>query len=89
VLGQQALDAGPVAASQSVLLIVNPIVSIVMGTWLFGDHWQASIPRLGGAALALALMFVALSVLATSPLITATGSGEVLSRSRPAAAGGQ
>ncbi|HEY5273079.1 MAG TPA: DMT family transporter [Acidimicrobiales bacterium] len=89
VLGQRALDSGPVAASQSVLLIVNPIVSIVMGTWLFGDHWQASIPRLGGAALALALMFVALSVLATSPLITSTGSGEVLSHSRPAAVGGQ
>jgi drug/metabolite transporter (DMT)-like permease len=87
VLGQRALDAGPVAASQSVLLIVNPIVSIVMGTWLFGDHWQASIPRLGGAAFALALMFVALSILVSSPLITSTGSGEVLSRSHPAAAG--
>jgi len=89
VLGQQALDAGPVAASQSVLLIVNPIVSIVMGTWLFGDHWQASVPRLGGAALALAVMFVSLSVLATSPLITSTGTGEVLSRGRPATADGQ
>jgi hypothetical protein len=34
-------------------------------------------------------MFVALSVLATSPLITSTGTGEVLSRGRPATAGGQ
>jgi drug/metabolite transporter (DMT)-like permease len=89
VLGQHALDAGPVAASQSVLLIVNPIVSIVMGTWLFGDHWQASIPRLGGAALALALMFIALSILASSPLITSTGSGEMLSRGSPSPADGQ
>jgi len=87
VLGQHALDAGPVAASQAALLIVNPIVSIVMGTWLFGDHWQTSIPRLAGAAGALAVMFGALAVLADSPLITSRGTSEVLSHGRPRGSG--
>jgi hypothetical protein len=83
ILSQRALDAGPVAASQAALLIVNPIVSIVMGTWLFGDHWQTSIPRLAGAAGALTVMFAALAVLADSPLITSRGTSEVLSHGRP------
>ena len=38
VIAQHALDAGPVAASQAALLIVNPLSSIVMGIWLFRDH---------------------------------------------------
>src|SRR6202011_2447836 len=37
IISQHALDAGPIAASQSALLIVNPLASIVMGIWLFDD----------------------------------------------------
>lgn len=79
VISQRALDAGPVAASQSVMLIVNPISSIAMGMLLFGDQLHTSAPRLAAGAVALAVMFAALIVLSQSPLITATGSSERLS----------
>src|SRR5579864_1547790 len=42
VVTQHALQAGPIAASQSALLIVNPLASILMGVLLFGDHLQTT-----------------------------------------------
>jgi drug/metabolite transporter (DMT)-like permease len=79
VISQHALNAGPVAASQSALLIVNPISSIAMGTWLFGDQWPRSVAHLAGAAAGLFVMFISLVVLSNSPLITSVGTGERLS----------
>jgi hypothetical protein len=66
VLSQHALSAGPVAASQSVLLIVNPLSSIVMGIWLFNDHLQHGGARTVLEVLSLVVMFAALFVLSTS-----------------------
>lgn len=83
VLAQHALEAGPVAASQSALLVVNPISSIVMGVWLFGDHLHAEGPRLAGELLALAVMFTFLLLLASSPLIAAGTGEQQLSAGRP------
>ncbi len=77
VISQHALEAGPVAASQSALLIVNPVSSIIMGVWLFGDHIRAGGARLGVEAGALAVMFAALFVLAHSPMV-ASGATERL-----------
>lgn len=82
VISQHALNAGPVAASQSALLIVNPISSIIMGTWLFSDRWPRSVPHLAGAAAGLFVMFISLVVLSSSPLITSVGTGERLSHHR-------
>ena len=82
-ISQHALNAGPVAASQSALLIVNPISSIIMGTWLFGDEWPRSIAHLAGASAGLFVMFIALVVLSNSPLITSVGTGERLSHDLP------
>lgn len=75
VLSQHALEAGPVAASQSALLISNPLASIVMGVYLFGDHLDRSGGRLALELAALAVMFVSLFGLSHSPLIAAGGSG--------------
>lgn len=83
VLSQHALQAGPVAASQSALLVVNPIASIVMGIWLFGDHLHAHGLRLGLELGTLAVMFASLLLLSTSPLIAAGSSEEQLSAGRP------
>jgi hypothetical protein len=80
VVCQSALRAGPIAASQSALLIVNPLASIIMGIWLFGDRVQASGPRGYFEAASMVVMFIALYVLAHSPLIAADGYPEELSR---------
>jgi len=85
VINQHALNAGPVAASQSAVLTVNPVASIVMGTWLFGDQWPRSESHLISASFGLLVMFVSLVILSGSPLITAAGTGERLSHHRQSA----
>jgi drug/metabolite transporter (DMT)-like permease len=85
VVTQHALQAGPIAASQSALLIVNPMSSILMGVLLFGDHLQTSRGREVVDALALSVMFVGLIVLAHSPLIASTAEEERLSQPAPVA----
>ncbi len=79
VISQHALDAGPIAASQSALLIVNPLASIVMGIWLFDDHLHHGGGRTVVESLALGIMFLALFILSNSPLITSSTRAERLS----------
>lgn len=47
VLTQAALHQGPLAVSQSLMVIVNPFVSIILGVWLYGEHFKG-----GGGAIA-------------------------------------
>ncbi|MGA9077442.1 MAG: DMT family transporter [Acidimicrobiales bacterium] len=79
IISQHALDAGPVAASQAALLIVNPFSSIVMGIWLFKDHIHATGSRAIIEGLFLGLMFYSLLLLSQSPLISSTREAEKLS----------
>lgn len=79
VVSQHALESGPVAASQSALLIVNPVASIVMGVYLFGDRLQIAHGRLAIEVIALVIMFVSLYSLSHSSLIVTTSSDERLS----------
>lgn len=79
VVSQHALDAGPVAASQSVLLIVNPMASIVMGIFLFGDRLSFAHGHLLVEAVALFVMFFSLYILSHSSLISGTSADERLS----------
>jgi drug/metabolite transporter (DMT)-like permease len=85
VTTQHSLEAGPVAASQSALLIVNPLSSIVMGIWLFGDRLRTAGGRGPVEVIALVLMFFSLYVLSHSPLIGEEGEEERLSDSRASA----
>jgi uncharacterized membrane protein len=69
-LTQNAFHAGPLAASQSTLVLVDPLVSICMGIALYGDTL-----RTGGAygpleAVSLLVMFMGAVFLSNSPLIT-------------------
>jgi len=56
-LTQAALHWGPLAVSQSLMVIVNPVVSILLGVWIFGEHfsggsWQIAFGTLGFVAMA-------------------------------------
>ncbi len=82
VISQHALDAGPVAASQAALLIVNPLSSIVIGIWLFSDHVHATGARAVLEGVFLGVMFSSLLVLAQSPLISSSREAERLSTRR-------
>jgi drug/metabolite transporter (DMT)-like permease len=69
-LTQNAFHAGPIVASQSTLVMVDPLASILIGVGLFGDDL-----RTGGAwgpleAFSLLIMFVGAFSLAHSPLVS-------------------
>jgi hypothetical protein len=77
-LTQNAIHAGPLVASQSTLVLVDPLASICIGIGLFGDDLQT-----GGAAgpleaLSLLIAFSGAVLLARSPLISAMKEGERL-----------
>lgn len=68
-LAQNAYHSGPIAASQSTLVLVDPLASILIGIALFGDDL-----RTGGAwgpleALSLLVMFAGGLLLSNSPLV--------------------
>src|SRR6266571_2951737 len=77
-LTQNAIHAGPLVASQSTLVLVDPLASICIGIGLFGDDLHT-----GGAAgpleaLSLLIAFGGAFWLARSPLISAMKEGERL-----------
>jgi drug/metabolite transporter (DMT)-like permease len=55
-LEQAALHVGPLRASQPVLVIIDPIVSIALSVWLFGQHFTASAALLAAGAAGFAVM---------------------------------
>jgi drug/metabolite transporter (DMT)-like permease len=73
VLSQAALHRGPLAVSQSLMVIVDPVVSIILGVWLYGEHFvggplQISLGAVGFAAMVVGVVFLA----ATAPSFAAT-----------------
>jgi len=68
-LAQNAFQAGPVTASQSALVIVDPLASIAIGVGLFGDHVQTGGGRLVGEVLAMLVLSLGVLSLARSPLV--------------------
>jgi drug/metabolite transporter (DMT)-like permease len=68
-LAQNAFHAGPVTASQSALVIVDPLVSIAIGIGLFGDHVQTAGGRLIGEVLAMLVLLAGVFSLTRSPLV--------------------
>jgi uncharacterized membrane protein len=69
-LTQNAFHAGPLAASQSTLVLVDPLVSICIGIALFGDSLRTSGPYGPLEALSLLVLFMGAVFLSNSPLIT-------------------
>jgi len=75
IFTQAALHFGPLAVSQSVMVITNPFVSVILGIWLYGEHFTGGPVRLAAAAFAFAAMITGVVLLArTAPSFAASGS---------------
>ena len=73
VLTQAALHYGPLAVSQPLMVIVNPFLSIILGVWLYGEHFVGGPVRISLGVLGFAVMVVGVVLLAnTAPSFEAT-----------------
>jgi hypothetical protein len=68
-LAQNAFHAGPIAASQTALVLVDPLASICIGLILFNDNLRTSGAYGPLEAISLLVMFAGAAYLAHSPLI--------------------
>jgi uncharacterized membrane protein len=80
-LTQNAMHAGPIVASQSTLVLVDPLASILIGIGLFGDNLQTRGAAGPLEALSLLVAFAGAFVLAHSPLISGLRAGGEYSES--------
>jgi drug/metabolite transporter (DMT)-like permease len=69
-LAQNAFHAGPIAASQTALVLVDPLASIAIGIGLFGDNLRTAGAYGPLEALSLLIMFMGAVSVAHSPLIS-------------------
>ena len=69
---QNALHAGPITASRTTLVTINPLVSIILGITLFGDRLRAGPVSIALEVAALAVLVSGVVVLARSPLVAGT-----------------
>ena len=74
-LAQNAYHAGPIVASQSSIVLVDPLASILIGIGLFGDNLRTSGPWGPLEALSLLVMFAGAFSLAHSPLVSGMKGG--------------
>jgi hypothetical protein len=77
VVHQTMLGAGPLSISQPLLVIVNPIVSIGLSVWIFGEYFTANAPRLVLGSLAFVSMCTAAVVLTRTAPATMSPSPPV------------
>jgi drug/metabolite transporter (DMT)-like permease len=72
VLTQAALHQGPLSVSQPLMVIVDPFVSIILGVWLFGEHFKGGPLKIALGALGFAAMVAGVVFLArTAPSFAA------------------
>jgi drug/metabolite transporter (DMT)-like permease len=69
---QNAYHAGPITASQATITIIDPLASVLIGIWLFGDRLRMASWRGPVEALAMLVMFGGVFVLCQSPLVAGT-----------------
>jgi hypothetical protein len=68
VLEQAALQAGPLRVSQPLLTITDPIVSIALSVWLFGEYFVMDAAMLAAAAAGFCVMCIGVVVMSlTAP----------------------
>ncbi|HUA31659.1 MAG TPA: DMT family transporter [Streptosporangiaceae bacterium] len=81
-LVQNAIHAGPIVASQSTIVLVDPVASILVGVGLFGDDLRTTGAWGPLEAVSLLVMVAGAVVLAHSPLVaglkSSTGQGDEL-----------
>jgi len=66
---QNALHAGPIAASRASMLMVNPVVSIIIGIFVFNEHLRGGPGYVAAEILSLVVMLSGAFVLTQSPLV--------------------
>lgn len=69
-LAQNAFHAGPIAASQTALVLVDPLASMAIGIGLFGDNLRTAGIYGPLEALSLLVMFAGAAFVAQSPLVS-------------------
>lgn len=72
---QNALHAGPITASRTTLVTLNPLISIVIGVTLFGDVLRGGPLWITLEVAALAVLVAGVVVLTRSPLVAGSGEG--------------
>jgi drug/metabolite transporter (DMT)-like permease len=70
LLASHALAAGPLAASQPGLTILDPLAASLLGVFLFGEHIRTGVLDLAAEALALAVVIAGAAALSRSALVT-------------------
>jgi len=73
VIEQAALQSGPLRVSQPLLTITDPIVSIALSVWLFGEYFVLDPPTLAAAAGGFLVMCAGVVVLSTTAPATVEG----------------
>lgn len=86
---QNALHAGPITASRTTMVTINPLASIVLGVALFADRLRTGPGFAALQGTALVVLVVGVVVLARSPLVADVSQAdepeEMLGRAREAA----
>jgi hypothetical protein len=74
LLLQAAFAAGPLAASQPAILIVDPLASIALGIELFGERLRTSAPAITVSVIGLVVMAAGVVVISAwaPPVMTAS-----------------
>jgi drug/metabolite transporter (DMT)-like permease len=80
LLMQHAFRAGPFAASQSTLILVNPFVSVALGALLFGESFPHGAIHVAVGLLGVVAFGVGAVGLCTSPLISAIHDDDAVQR---------
>ena len=87
---QNALHAGPITASRTTMVTINPLVSIVLGITLFADQLRSGPLWVSAEIVSLAVLVAGVVILARSPLVAGTRGeddpGEMLGGARRRAA---
>jgi hypothetical protein len=78
VLMQHAFHAGPFAASQSTLILVNPFVSVGLGAWLYGESFPRGVGVTVAAVLAVVVFATGAIGLCTSPLVAGVHASDTV-----------
>jgi drug/metabolite transporter (DMT)-like permease len=76
-LAQNAYHAGPIVASQSTIVLVDPLVSILIGVGLFGDNLRTSGAWGPLEAISLLVLFAGAFSLVQSPLVSGIKGGDI------------
>jgi drug/metabolite transporter (DMT)-like permease len=78
VLMQHAFHAGPFAASQSTLILINPFVSVGLGAWLYAESFPRGPVVVIAGVLAVVVFAVGAVGLCLSPLVAGVHASDAV-----------